>query len=148
MRGAAHRGPSAILGGDVPALGALAALDRRLQRAAGRELRDARSRDVDFLARVARVDARAGGALLARELPEAGERDVPAALQRVGDRFEEGVDRLARVTSRQLTAPRDLVDELLLGHVLPPVVVRSTGLDDPTKTPLLAQPCGFAGLFV
>src|SRR5579862_5523391 len=128
-------------------LGALAALDRRLQRAAGRELRDARGRDVHLLARVARIHAGASGALLARELPETGERDVPPALERVGDRFEEGVDRLARVTSRQLTPPRDLVDELLLGHVLPPVLDRFTGLDDPTKTPVPAQPCGFAGLF-
>ena len=66
-------------GGGAPSCQPVSLLDGRLERAAGRELRHARRRDLDLLRRVARIDAGAGRALLRLELAEAGERDVAAA---------------------------------------------------------------------
>src|SRR5581483_7925929 len=94
-----------------------AVLDGRLQCAAGRELRDACRRDRDLLLRVARVHAGARRAHLRVELAEAGQRDVAACTERVGDHLHRGVHRLPGVARRQLAAPRHLGHELLLGHV-------------------------------
>src|SRR5437868_10113572 len=147
-RGAAFAAPSRSSEETCPGCLAAAALDCGLERAAGRELRDLRGRDVHLLARVTGIDACASRAVLARELAETGEGNVTAALQRVRDRLEERVDRLARIARRQLATPRDLVHKLLLGHVpLLLSLIGSTGLDDPTRGISPAQPCGFAGLF-
>ena len=62
-----------------------------------------------LLRRVARVDALARRALGRGELAEAGEAHRLAALQRLGDRVEERVDRLAgvtRATGRSCPPPR------------------------------------------
>src|SRR5207253_7835514 len=101
----------------APSSGASAALDGLLERAAGRELRDAGRRNLHLLLGVARVDACPRCALLCLELAETRERDVAAALERVGNRFEEGVDRLRRVACGEPGSPRDLVRELLLRHL-------------------------------
>src|SRR5206468_8320291 len=70
------------------------------------------------------------------------------ALQRVCDRFEEGIYGLRRIATREVGAPRDLVNELLFRQVpLLLSTVRPTG-KDPNSRAGLAQPCGFAGLFV
>src|SRR5438034_635241 len=73
------RGPLANLLGScglVTAAAPAAALDRLLQRAAGRELGHRRRGDRHLLARVARIDALPLLAELGRELPEAGEVDL------------------------------------------------------------------------
>src|SRR6185437_11797396 len=80
--------------------------------------------------RVARIDAGACLPLLRLELPEAGERDVAAAPQGVGDRLEERVHRLPGVAGRELAPPGHLRDELLLVHC------RLLSLDLPTLTGL------------
>src|SRR5689334_4128435 len=108
-----------------------AALDRRLQGAAGRELRHASSRDLDLLGRIARVDPRARRAVLRLELPEAGERDVAPRLERVGDRVEERVDGLARVACGQLAPPSHLRHELLFGHSPLLLSLALHGTEDP-----------------
>src|SRR4029079_17853378 len=73
------------LGGGVPRAGASAVLDRGLERAAGRELRDPCGRDVNLLGRVPGIDAGARRPLLRLELSESRERHVAARLERVGD---------------------------------------------------------------
>src|SRR5579862_3078835 len=107
---------------------ASAALHRGLERAAGRELRHTCSGNMHLLTRIARVDAGAGLPLLRLELPEAGERDVAAASQGVGDRLEERVDRFPGVAGRELASPGHLRDKLLLVHC------RLLSLDHPTLT--------------
>src|SRR5207248_6163788 len=109
-----------------------------------RELGPAGGRDVHLLARVGGIATRARGSLLRLELAEAGERDVPAALQRVGDGVQERIDGLACVARRELAPPGHLRDELLLGHV--PLLL-SLDCGDPNRAAFTAQPCGFAGLF-
>src|SRR5690348_12927228 len=91
------------------------ALERSLQLAPGRELRHGRRGDLDALAG-ARVHALAGGALRGRELPEPGEVDGVAGLQRLGDGLHECVDGLAGVPRGEPRLRRDLVDEVLLGQ--------------------------------
>src|SRR6476469_4297850 len=90
-------------------------LERRLELAAGRELRHGRRGDLDALTR-AWVDALARCAGGRRELAEAREVHRVAGLQRLRDRLEESVDGLARVACREPALLRDLVDELLLGQ--------------------------------
>src|SRR6478609_5542420 len=68
-------------------------LERRLELAAGRELRHGRRGDLDALAR-AWVDALARCAGGRRELAEAREVHRVAGLQRLRDRLEESVDGL------------------------------------------------------
>src|SRR5205814_2485138 len=109
--------PVTFLGGGAPRAGASAVLDGGLERAAGRELRHARRRNVNLLGRVAGIDAGACGALLRLELAESGEGHVAARLERVGDGLQERVDRFARVARRELAPSSHLRDELLLGHV-------------------------------
>src|SRR6478735_6960 len=94
-----------------------AVLDGGLQRAPGREFRHARRRDLHLLLGVPRVHAGTRRAHLGLELAEARERDVTARPKRVGHRFQESIDRPARVARGQLAASRDLCDELLLVHV-------------------------------
>src|SRR6266545_4079226 len=70
-----------------------------------------------------------------------------AALQRLGNRVEEGVDRLRCVASREPRFRRNLVNELLFRQVpLLLSTVATTG-KDPNRRVGLAQPCGFAGVF-
>src|SRR4051794_2140925 len=91
------------------------ALESSLELRAGREFRHGRRRDLDALAG-ARVDAlarRAGGR---GELPEAGEVDGVAGLQRLGDSLHERIHGLARITSRKPALLGDLLDEVLLGQ--------------------------------
>src|SRR5262249_35625304 len=95
----------------------LAGLDRRLERAPRRELRDGRRCDVALLAR-ARVHARAGRARRGRKLAEAGERDGVTLLQRVRDRVQDGVHRSARLTLGHAGRIGYGVHEILLGHFL------------------------------
>src|SRR4029077_10945704 len=117
--------------------------------AAGGELRHARRRDVDLLRRVARIHARAGCPVLRRELAESGERDLAAALERVGELLRDRVDGLACVAGGQLTPVGDFRHKFLLRHVpLLLSLICSTGRIDPTRAISTAQPCGFAGLFV
>src|SRR3954469_16191334 len=91
------------------------ALEGSLELGAGRELRHGRRRDLDALTG-ARVDALTRRALRGRELPEPGEVDRIAALQRLGDGLHEGIHGLAGVTSRKAALLRDLLDEILLGQ--------------------------------
>src|SRR5581483_8392206 len=67
-------------------------VQRRLQLAAGRELRHGGGADRHLLAG-ARVDAHALGAPRGGELAEAGEADRVAGLERAGDGLEHRVDR-------------------------------------------------------
>src|SRR5690348_10196919 len=94
-------------------------LERRLQLAAGAELRNGAGCDLDALARP-RIDAHTGSAVRRGELAEAREVDGIAGLQRVGDRLHERVDGLPRVAVREAALSRDLLDELLLRQSLPP----------------------------
>src|SRR6266511_4011980 len=124
-----------------------AGLDGRLQLAPRGKLRHRGRRDRHLLARVAWIHALALGAPLGRELPETGKRHVLAALQRLGNRVEEGVDRLRCVASREPRFRRNLVNELLFRQVpLLLSTVATTG-KDPNRRVGLAQPCGFAGVF-
>src|SRR5205823_12248666 len=90
-------------------------LDGLLQARAGGEARNLARRDGHRL-------AGAGVATLARaalgdvELPETGEAHVLTTLQRVLDGRDDGIDRGAGVLLAQAAGPRDLVDELRLGH--------------------------------
>src|SRR5262249_43497039 len=92
-------------------------LQRRLELAAGAELRHGRRRDLDTLAG-ARVDALTGGALRGRELAEAREVDRVPALQRLRYGLHEGVDGLSCIACREAALRRDLLDELLLRQSL------------------------------
>src|SRR6266516_1178992 len=131
----------------APGLGAgAAALHGRLELTARRELRHRGCRDRHFLRRIAGIHALALCAPLGHEFSEAREGHFPAALQRVGDCVEEGVYGLRRIATREVRAPRDLVNELLFRQV--PLLLstnRTTG-KDPNSSVGLAQPCGFAGL--
>src|SRR5581483_5805113 len=97
----------------------LLALQRRLQLAAGAELRHRGGSDLDALTG-ARVDALARRPRSGGELAEAREVDRVAGLQRLGDGLHEGVDGLAGVAGREAALRRDLVDEVLLRQSLPP----------------------------
>src|SRR2546423_530987 len=122
-----------------------AALDGLLQRAAGGELGHRRRRDRHLLARVARIDALPLLAELGRELPEAGEVDLSASLEDVGDRLEHGVDRVACFPSRDVALRRHSIHELLLRHVrssLPGFPFKTA--PEPNRCTHSAQPCGFA----
>ena len=102
-------------------VGSQLALDLGLQRRAGGEAGDLAARDRDPLAG-ARVDALAGAALGDVELAEAGEADFAAAAERVGDRVEHGVDRVAGglLAADPLVACQ-LIQKLSLCHVeVPP----------------------------
>ena len=63
-----------------------------------------------------RVATLASAALGDVELAEAGEVDLLAALERLLDRADHGVDRVAGVLLAQAALVRDLVDEFRLGH--------------------------------
>src|SRR5262249_54818679 len=90
-------------------------LDCLLELASRRELGDAGRGDLDALAG-ARIHTLTRGTIGRGELAETREVDLAAALERVGDRVEEGVDRLLGVPVRQATPLRHRGDELLLGH--------------------------------
>src|SRR6266568_9068377 len=123
-----------------------AALYGRLELTARGELRHRGCRDRHFLRRIAWIHALALCAPLGHEFSEAREGHFSAALQRVGDRVEEGVNGLRRIATREIRAPRDLVNELLFRQVqLLLSTVRTSG-KDPNSSAGLAQPCGFAGL--
>src|SRR5262245_354495 len=144
MTRAALRGPRESGGGE--SLG-LRALDCLLELAPRRELRHRGRRNGHFLGRISRVDALPLLALLGRELPESRERDLAAALEGVGDRVQECIDGLGRVSARKACLRGDLVYELLFRQV--PLLL-STGSDtgkNPNSGIGLAQPCGFAGVF-
>src|SRR5919197_728742 len=100
----------------VAGVPAAARADGLLQLAAGGEARNRRRRNLDLLARVARVHALTCRAPLRRELAEPGERDLLPALQGLGDRLQKGVDGLSRIAPRQIGLRCDLVYELLLSH--------------------------------
>src|SRR5204863_6249964 len=108
---AASRSAKCALEAAAPAAG----LDRLLQGRAGAEARHPAGRDLDALASL-RVDALAGAAIGHRELPEAGEVDLAAALQGALDDTKERVDRLACIGLRQAGLAGDLINELLLRH--------------------------------
>src|SRR4051794_33489455 len=91
------------------------ALECGLELRACRELRHGRRRDLDPLTG-ARVHALPRRARRRRKLPESGEVDGVAALQRLGDGLHERIHGLARVTSRQPALLGDLLDEVLLGQ--------------------------------
>src|SRR5581483_3108909 len=124
------------------------ALQRRLQLAAGAELRHRRRRDLHPLARP-RIDALARGARRRRELAEAGEVDRVAALQRLGDGLHEGVDGLTGVALGQVRLLRDLLDEILLRQSLPPDrgLPWSDLANTLTTASDIAQPCAFPAIF-
>src|SRR4029453_1334633 len=82
-----------------------------------------------------------------REFAEAREGNLAAALQRVGDRVEERVNGLRRIATREVRAPRDLVNELLFRQVPLLLSTVRTTAQDPNSSVGLAQPCGFAGVF-
>jgi hypothetical protein len=77
-----------------------AALDGLLQGRAGAEAGDRGRGDLDPLLGL-RVYALARSAVGYRELPEAGEADLAAALERALDNIQKGVDRLAGVSLRE-----------------------------------------------
>src|SRR5439155_4515512 len=93
----------------------LAAANRTLERAAGRELRHRRRGDLDLLAR-ARVDAGARRALGRRELAEAGEVHRIASLEGIRDCLQKSVHGLRSIAIRQAGLRRHLLDEVILGH--------------------------------
>src|SRR6058998_3883656 len=126
----------------------LAALDGLLELAPRRELRHRGCRDRHLLRGIAGIHALALCAPLRRELSEAREGHFAAALQRVGDRFEEGVNGLGRVPAREVGPLGDLVNELLFRQV--PLLLSTVGTTgkDPNSRAGLAQPCGFAALFL
>src|SRR6478736_8756314 len=120
---------------------ALPAADGLLQRAPGRELRHRGRRDVHLLARVARVHAHARLAVGGRELPESCEVDLIPAPERLGDRFQHGVDGLGRLALAEPASLGNGVDELLLGHLGPPpldVIDHAPQATSPSR--LSAQP--------
>src|SRR5919201_625782 len=96
----------------VAGVPAAATADGLLQLAAGGKARNRRRRNVNLLARVARVHALTCRAPLRRELAESGERNLLPALQGLGDRVQKGVDGLGRVAPREVRLRRDLVYEL------------------------------------
>src|SRR6266566_3499493 len=123
-----------------------AALHGRLELTPCGELGHRGCRNRHFLRRIAGIHALALCAPLGHEFSEAREGHFPAAMQRVGDRVEEGVYGLRRIATGEIGAPRDLVNELLFRQV--PLLLstnRTTG-KDPNSSAGLAQPCGFAGL--
>src|SRR5947199_3509254 len=138
----------AVLEREAQGLGAgPAALHGRLELTPRGELRHRGCRDRHLLRRIARIHALTLCAPLGHEFSEAREGDFSAALQRVGDRVEEGVYGLRRIATREICAPRDLVNELLFRQVpLLLSAVRTTG-KDPNSSAGPAQPCGFAGLW-
>src|SRR5919201_1233841 len=87
------------------------AVDGLLETGAGREARHLRGRDLDRLARPW-VDALTSAALGDMELAEPGERHIAAALQRLLDGVEDGVDCLAGLGLAQVRTSCDLIDEL------------------------------------
>src|SRR5437763_8285249 len=101
----------ASLGPPLSGLECVSAVDGLLEARARGEARHFRGRDLDRLAR-ARVHTLAGAALGDVELPEARESHVAAALQRVLDDVEDGVDRLTGFFLPQVGLRGDLVDEL------------------------------------
>src|SRR5215470_1131085 len=92
-------------------------LERGLQLAARRELRDRGRRDLDALAG-ARVDTLARRALRGRELPETREVDRVTGLQGLRHRVHERLDGFPRVARREPALAGDLLNELLLGQEL------------------------------
>ena len=123
-------------------------LDGLLELAAGRELRHPRRGDVNPLGRIPRVHAHPRGAVLRRELPEAGEGDLFAASKRLGDRVEKRVDGFCGVPSVQAALRAQPVPRTpAWSRGSPPLDVLQTSCEDPNSDPVSAQPCGFAAVF-
>jgi len=116
----------------APAVPLLAPLSLLLISAPPDPLRHGGSGDLDPLTRTG-VHALPGGAIRSRELAEPREVDVTAALQRVGDRVEEGVDCLLRFPVPEAAALRDRGDEFLLRHESSYLDCRGPGLPDPNN---------------
>src|SRR5262245_38264310 len=93
------------------------AVDLLLEVSGYRELDGLRGRDVHRLAG-ARVATLTRLAIGARELPEAGKRDLVVARDRGHDRLDEGLQRLVGVCLRETGPVGDLVDELCLVHAV------------------------------
>src|SRR3954471_13896574 len=106
-------GPWAPVG--VSPEGGVLLLERLLQLAAGGELRNASRGDRHLLAG-AGVHALPLLAMLWRELAEARESDLLAALESFGDRIEECVDRLRCIPLREPALRCHPVGELGLCH--------------------------------
>src|SRR5207244_7326924 len=92
--------------------------DGLLELAPRGELRDRGGRDRHLLRRIAGIHALALCAPLRRELSEACEGHFSPALQRVGDRVEEGVNSLCCIPAREVGPLRNLINELLFRQVL------------------------------
>src|SRR5215207_877767 len=101
----------------------LAALNRFFERAAGAEARCLGCGDLDLLARL-RVDTLALLALAHFERTEAGQRNLLATLERIGDNVERCVDDLLGLFLRNVRAIGYRFNEVGLLHYPHPPMIR------------------------
>src|SRR4051812_30352729 len=90
-------------------------VDELFQLLARLEVRNLLRRDVDFVAG-SRIATLARLPLAQPEAAESAQLDFLAAVQRVDDAFEDGVDNDFGVLLRQVGHPRNFLDEFRLGH--------------------------------